>query len=196
MSRRGSSRLPATARMPVAGHRPPGYRTLRRGILVGVIGLSGLVGCSSNSPGETSAGGCGRARHDSLDPMSVLHVLAGAPEPHYLEDPPTSGAHQVAVVSLFRGTQLTPISRPQQVGLLEKGQVVIQYRSVDVAPLAPLAADPYVTLAPSSSPKTGVTATAWRWSISCGSSGPQAVSALRSFVRLHEAHGPEGPPPA
>ena len=127
--------------------------------------------------------------------MSVIHVLPGAPEPHYLEDPPTSGAHQVAVVSLFRGVLATPIGRPQQVGLLEKGQVVIQYRSVDIEALRPLAADPKVTIAPSSTLGPGVTATAWRWSLSCGSTDPRALSSLNSFIQDHEARGPEAPPP-
>lgn len=162
-------------------------------LIAGALIVPTIGACSSDP--STVATGCRAARHDPLDPASSIHVLPGAVEPHYLEDPPTSGAHQVAVVSQFRGVVATPISRPQQVGLLEKGQVLVQTQS-SLDPLRPLTSDPRVTVAPAPALLVPVAATAWQWSMSCTTTGPAALRSLRAFISAHENRGPEPAPAA
>ncbi|HWW45244.1 MAG TPA: DUF3105 domain-containing protein, partial [Acidimicrobiia bacterium] len=100
------------------------------------VGLLTSVACSG---GGASAGGCGAPHHDLLDVRSTIHLLPGAPEPPYSTDPPTSGAHRVGYYP--RGLNASPIARPTQVALLEKGFVVVQYRS-SLGPAAAAALTP------------------------------------------------------
>ena len=163
-------------------------------ILVAVAMIVAATDACSSDPSAVATG-CRTAHHDPLDPASSIHVLPGAVEPHYHEDPPTSGAHQAAVVSQFRGVVAAPISRPQQVGLLEKGRVLIQAQS-SLDPLRPLTSDPLVTVAPAPALPVPVAATAWQWSMSCTTAGPAAIRSLQAFIRAHENHGPEPAPPS
>ena len=172
-------------------------RSLVRVPVVGVVLASVLLGaCASSSDPSTISAGCANPHHDPLDPTSVVHVLPGAPAPRYLRDPPTSGAHQVAVLSQFQGARSEPISRPQQVGLLEKGQVVVQYRPSPGAAeaLASLTADARVTLAPAPDLGPAVAATAWTWGIECSTTSATSASALRRFITTHAGHGPDEAP--
>jgi len=183
----------------VAGLR----RRLLRVPLVGTALATLLLGaCSSSGSASGTAGipasGCARTKHDPLDPRSVTHVLPGAPEPPYLTDPPTSGEHQVVVVRNLRGSRSQPLTRPVQVGLLEKGQVLIQYRPGPgdlAASFSALAGNPLVTVAPDPGLAVPVVATAWTWRLRCGDGGPRTVSALEAFVSAHAGKGPEQTPP-
>ncbi len=152
---------PASRREPVRSRAVP--RLV--GVLVAVLTLGGLLttsGCSG--AGGVASGGCAPVHHDLLDVRSTLHLLPGAPEPPYLTDPPTSGAHRVGYYP--RGVVATPIARPTQVALLEKGFVVVQYRS-SLGPAAQSALaqltdlSPYVTVSPDPTLPDPVVATSW-----------------------------------
>jgi len=152
-----------------------------------------LAGCSS-SGGSLAAGGCQAPHTDLLDIRSTLHLLPGAPDPPYSTDPPTSGAHRVGYYP--RGVIATPVGRPVQVGLLEKGFVVVQYRAdlgaAAEAALAPLTAvTPYLTLAPDPTLPQEVVATSWLHDLRCGGFGPGALSALRRFISATVGKGTE-----
>ncbi len=157
-------------------------------VLLVVPALLGLAGC-----GGGSSRPCSAARHEPLDPRSDIHLLPGAPTPTYATDPPTSGPHRVG--SYPRGVLTAPLTDPVQVALLEKGFVLIQYRS-GPGPLATLAAaSPYVTVAPNPTLPADVVATAWQYDQRC--SGPPSaamVGALRAFIASRVGRGPEAPP--
>jgi hypothetical protein len=149
-------------------------------------------GCSGAQ--GLAAGGCAPVHHDQLDIRSTLHLLPGAPEPPYATDPPTSGAHRVGYYP--RGVVPTPIPRPTQVALLEKGFVVVQYRSslagTELAALAPLTTmTPYVTLAPDPALPNPVVATSWVHDLRCAGVGAPALAALQAFVHQRVGQGPE-----
>ena len=155
------------------------------------VGL-GAAGCSGAQ--GLAAGGCAPVHHDLLDIRSTLHLLPGAPEPPYATDPPTSGAHRVGYYP--RGVVDTPIARPTQVALLEKGFVVVQYRSslaaTELAALTRLTTvTPYVTLAPDPTLTSPVVATSWVHDLRCAGVGAPALAALRAFVAQRVGQGPE-----
>ena len=164
------------------------------GAVVALCTLAGLLAAAGCGSGGQAAAGCAPVHHDPLDIRSTLHVLPGAPEPPYSTDPPTSGAHRVGYYP--RGVVAAPIPRPTQVALLEKGFVVVQYRSSlgasALAALTPLTAvTPYVTLAPNASLTDAVVATSWLHDLRCGGVGAPALSSLRAFVDQRVGHGPE-----
>ena len=140
------------------------------------------------------AGGCAGPHHEPLDIRSTIHLLPGAPEPPYSTDPPTSGAHRVGYYP--RGVVTSPIPRPTQVALLEKGFVVVQYQpSLGASAAAALAAlasqSPYVAVAPAPTLPNPVVATSWLHDLRCSSASPAAVGAVSRFIGQRVAHGPE-----
>ena len=56
-------------------------------------------------------------------------MIASGAEPQYTTDPPTSGPHTPG--ALPGGVLTQPLARPSQVGALEAGLVLIQYRDLD-----------------------------------------------------------------
>jgi hypothetical protein len=82
-----------------------------------------------------------------------------------------------------------PLSRPEQVGALEGGVVLIQHGDIsagEAAQLASLAGDK-VVVAPNSALPARVVATAWLFMQTCSSVD---LAELRGFVRTHSGHGP------
>lgn len=150
-----------------------------------VLVAVGLGACDGND--RPRPRGCGPDVIEVLDPSSARHMLPGATEPLYTSDPPTSGAHQPGAE--VRGAVRQPISRPQQVAVLEEGGVLIQYRDQDDLARRRLealaAAD--VVVAPNPGLDAPVVATAWRRRLRC-----QAVDepTLRAFVTAHLGGGP------
>jgi len=141
-----------------------------------------LAGCAKT--GASSA--CGRATSEPLDP-DLRHVLPGSPEPQYPTDPPTSGPHTPGAVQ--GGVRTDPLNRPSQVGALEAGLVLLQYRDLspaDVATLGGLASN-QVVVAPNSSLPDRVVATAWLEKQTCRAVD---VASLRGFIREHAGRGP------
>jgi drug/metabolite transporter (DMT)-like permease len=149
-------------------------------VLVALIALP-LASCSS---GGSSA--CGQAHTEPLNP-NLGHVIASGAEPHYTTDPPTSGPHTPAAVP--GGVLTQPLSRPLQVGALEAGVVLIQYRELspeDVEKLGQMAGDK-VVVAPNPDLPDKIVATAWLNKQTC-SAVDQAQ--LRGFIRNHQGRGP------
>jgi drug/metabolite transporter (DMT)-like permease len=148
-----------------------------------------LAGCGADDEGGGAArGGCATAPvREALDTGFLEHVLPGEPEPEYSSDPPTSGPHQPSPD--VTGALDDPIARPVQVGLLEAGKVLVQYREPrDAATLAPLASDD-VVVAPNPGLDDRVVATAWTWKLTCA--GDADVTSLEEFARDHVGDGPE-----
>ena len=82
-----------------------------------------------------------------------------------------------------------PLSRPVQVGALEGGEVLLQYRDLsdrELRDLAQLVTD-NVVVAPNPALPDRVVATAWLFKQTC--SGVDAT-VLRGFIRTRAGHGP------
>ncbi|HVM63949.1 MAG TPA: DUF3105 domain-containing protein [Acidimicrobiales bacterium] len=163
-------------------------RRVLTGLVAAALCAVPAAGCSA---GGGTAGGCTGPRHEALDIRSTIHLLPGAPEPPYSTDPPTSGAHRVGYYP--SGVNAAAIARPTQVALLEKGFVIVQYRSAPAAAaLAPLAAaSPYVAVAPDPTLPNAVVATSWLYDLRCASAAPGAVAAISRFIGQRVGHGPE-----
>lgn len=139
--------------------------------------------CGGDGSGSSA---CGEVVEEQLDPLSTQHLLPGADEPPYATDPPTSGAHRTG--ALPSGVVDEPLPRPVQVGVLERGDVLIQYRDpTDRDDLARLARR-QVTVAPHPALPAAVVATAWRHKLTCTAVD---IDALRGFARSYAGRGPE-----
>jgi len=160
----------------------------RRAISGGVLlGAAALGGCSDGSEAD---GACGPTTRESLDPAYLVHVLDDDEGLDYLSDPPTSGPHQPGPA--VAGVVTEPLSRPVQVGVLERGDVLIQYGpEVDAAARADLEAlaGDRVIVAPNDDLPAPIVATGWLFKRSC--ERVDAV-ALQAFVDERVGNGPEG----
>ena len=157
---------------------------MRRLVLLFAIGAA-LVGCGGG--GSRAAGACGAEVREAFDPDSLQHVLAGAREPHYLTNPPTSGPHVPG--PQLSGVRSDVLDKPTQIGVLEAGSVLVQYRDLDAASISTLGsvAGDQVVVAPNPGLPDKVVATAWVFKQTCGSVD---VAALRQFVSTHRGKGP------
>jgi Protein of unknown function (DUF3105) len=165
----------------MARTNPPRVRTA--GLLALVVALA--AGCGDDGGTAT---GCGPQLREALDPAYLVHVLDdGAPQ-EYTSDPPTSGPHKPSPPDT--GVVDRVLSRPIQVGILERGDVLIQYDpdlpAADRADLEALAGD-QVVVAPNPELPTTVVATAWVYKQTCATVD---VAALEDFVAEREGHGP------
>lgn len=156
-------------------------------VAVALLGAA-LVGACADDDGGSEGAGCGPSRREALDPNFLVHVLPDAPDVTYLSDPPTSGPHQPSPP--VSGVVDGPLSRPVQVGLLEAGAVLIQYRpdageAVREA-VTDLARDG-VVVAPNADLADPVVATAWQHKRSCSSAD---VAALEAFIDDHDGDEP------
>ncbi len=161
-----------------------------RAVRVAALGAAFLVvstGCSSGS--APASAGCAKPLREALDSRSLQHVLPGATPPTYLSDPPTSGPHQPSPP--IHGLRTEPIPAPQQVGLLEGGAVLIQYRGLTAAELDEVRSlvGEHVVVAPATELPDGnrIVGTAWLQKVTCRSVD---LPALRRFVTAHTGHGP------
>lgn len=144
-----------------------------------------LAACGGSGSGTAPSRACTEVR-ERLDPASAQHLLPGAPEPRYLTDPPTSGAH--ALVSLPSGALDAPVPKPVQVAILEAGGVLVQYRGLapdDVGRLRALAGGD-VRVAPAERLPAPVVATAWTYKLTCSAVD---LAALRRFIAAHAGKG-------
>lgn len=173
--------------------RPQRLNRVRSLPLVGALLAALLIG---GCAGRSAPARCGRPVHEALDPRSAVHLLPAAPDPVYLTNPPTSGAHRlIAESNLPVGVIHHALTNGVQVALLEKGGVLIQYQARVASSLSslldPLASvRPIVTVAPGTSLPAEIVATAWTWKMTCSS--PDA-DALRTFIRTHIDRGPDSP---
>jgi hypothetical protein len=152
-------------------------------VLAGTLAL-GVAACGSGGSG--TEGACGPITREALDRGFLVHVLEDDPSVEYTSDPPTSGPHRPSPP--VSGTLDEALPRPVQVGILERGDVLIQHRpDVDAAALADLAAD-RVVIAPNPDLPAPVVATAWLYKRTC--TEPD-VDALGAFVDQRVGHGPD-----
>lgn len=144
--------------------------------------------------GATACGGegdaaCGPIRREALDPAYLVHVVGIESAVEYTSDPPTSGPHQPSPD--VSGVREEPIPRPVQVGILERGDVLLQH-DPDLAPddleaLRELAGE-RVVVAPNPDLPEAVVATAWVHKRSCSSVD---VDALQELIDDRAGRGPE-----
>ncbi|NOX32095.1 MAG: DUF3105 domain-containing protein [Actinobacteria bacterium] len=135
--------------------------------------------CSTDS----SSGDCARVERESLAEDSAVHVIASA-SVRYSSLPPTSGAHSPGPeLGVYERT----LSFPEQVGVLERGDVVIQF---DPGALEPHDLDflrsTYATDAvifPATDLTDALVMTAWRTRQRCRSFDSDAVASFISENR-------------
>jgi hypothetical protein len=151
-----------------------------------VLGVLACGGGDDDTSEDHAA--CGEDQQERIDPASLTHVFAGGEEPDYATDPPTSGPH--APGAALTGILGEPLSRPEQVGQLEAGAVLLQYGpdlgADAVASLEGLAGDA-VLVVPNPDLPAPVVATAWTRKMACEAID---VEALRAFARAHVGQGP------
>lgn len=152
--------------------------------MLAAVGLA-LAGCGD---GEATAG-CGPIQRETLDPAYLVHVLGSDTDVDYASDPPTSGPHQPGPAE--SGVLDEPLPRPVQVGILERGDVLLQHSpdlpADDLAALEALAGT-RVTVAPNPDLPEPVVATAWVFKRSCSTVD---AAALREFIDARVGRGPE-----
>jgi hypothetical protein len=151
-----------------------------------LVAAAGLAACGG---GGDAAGSCGPTTRESLDPAYLVHVLGDADGIEYPSDPPTSGPHQPGPA--VEGVLDEPLPRPVQVGVLERGDVLVQFDpALDDEAVADLEelAGPRVVVAPNPDLPAPVVATAWLFKRTCDAVD---VGALRAFASERAGQGPE-----
>lgn len=151
-----------------------------------VIASATPAACGGGGEGA----GCGPVTRESLDPAYLVHVVGDDESVAYTSDPPTSGPHQTGPP--VQGVVDEPLSRPVQVGILERGDVLVQHRTdLDAAAVQALEAlaAPGIVVAPNPGLADPVVATAWLFKRTCATVD---VEALRQFVDERVGQGPEG----
>tara|TARA_B110000008_G_scaffold9399_1_gene9144 strand:- start:35 stop:550 length:516 start_codon:yes stop_codon:yes gene_type:complete len=94
--------------------------TQRTFFLLLALASTFLFACAS----ENEAKGCQNTIREPRAADYLLHVLVDTPT-EYLSDPPTSGPHKVWIAPRFITRQLSP---SEQLGILERGDVLVQYK--------------------------------------------------------------------
>jgi hypothetical protein len=150
-----------------------------------VVRSDGGGGGSSAPTGAPRRRGCGPVVHEPLDPRSGLHVLPGAPAPAYATNPPTSGPHEPGPQR--QGVLTTPLSAPAQVGALEAGQVLAQFRGLSDADRARLngVAGTVVVVVPNPTLPNPVVLTAWQTKQRCATVD---LVVIRAFALRYGGH--------
>jgi hypothetical protein len=155
-------------------------RVVTVGVAVGVALATFVVVVHPFRPGPA----CSPPIAEPIDPLSSQHLLPGTPEPAYLTNPPTSGAHRPG--PLPARVRTSPLERPSQVAALEGGQVLVQYGHITPDARRRLVAlahqKDHVTVAPGRDLPSPVVATAWLFMQRCNRVD---VHALRDFIAMH-----------
>ncbi|MFZ6002372.1 MAG: DUF3105 domain-containing protein [Actinomycetota bacterium] len=162
-----------------------------RSIALVTLLAAATAACGSDGADETTAdSGCGPIVREPLDSGYLVHTLGNAEEPEYTTDPPTSGPHQPAPA--VGGVMKEAMTRPVQVGVLERGDVLLQHDANlpagDRKGLEELAGDG-VVVAPNPELPAPIVATAWTYKRICQSAD---VAALTEFIDQRRGHGPDG----
>ena len=166
----------------------PARRRCRRwGVAASAVIAMRLAGCGSDDGPESA---CGPTTREALDPAYLVHVVGAEEGVDYLSDPPTSGPHQPAPA--VEGVADAPLTRPVQVGVLERGDVLVQHDpDLDAgqrAELEDLAGDG-VVVAPNPDLPAPIVATAWLYKQTCDEVD---ADALRELIDARVGKGPEG----
>jgi hypothetical protein len=142
--------------------------------------LAVVVACAGCGAGGSSASGCGQPFREPLHPNALQHVIDPR-SVRFETDPPTSGPHLFTPPA--RGVVARSLLPAEQVTVLEAGDVLVQYRdAADAAALEALR-QTWVTIAPNTSLKTRVVATAWTYKLECGDVD---ATALQRFIAAHK----------
>lgn len=143
-----------------------------------------LAACSSGDGG--ASGDCGPIRREALATDYLVHVLGTDTNVEYGSDPPTSGPHQPSPP--VDGVVDEPITRPIQVGILERGDILVQHSPELADDLASLAQE-RVVIAPNPDLPDPIVVTAWTYKRTC-----EAVDldAIQQFIDERVGKGPEG----
>ena len=181
---RPSDTSPATSDAPLPWWRRRGRRAgASRGAVAPLVARPAGAGS-----GGARAGGCDAPLRERLDSTWAVHLVAGADEPAYLSDPPTSGPHLTAEAPI--GVQDQPLARPLQVTALEAGLALAQHRpdlpADQVARLEALADDTLV-VAPNPDLPQPLVLTAWTWKQTCEQLDEATV---QQFVEEHTGDAP------
>ena len=154
-----------------------------------VLGVA-VAGSACGSSGGDDGGGCGAITREALDPAYLVHVVSDDGDLEYTSDPPTSGPHQPSPP--ITGVVADPIPRPVQVGILERGDVLLQHDPdlprADLARLEELAGDG-VVVAPNPDLPEPIVATAWLYKRTCDEVDTQA---LQEMIDERQGKGPDG----
>ena len=154
-------------------------------VLVGVAVAA--AACGSSGGGDAA---CGPITREALDPAYLVHVLGDDKNLEYTSDPPTSGPHQPTPP--VTGVVEDPLSRPVQVGILERGDVLLQHDpdlpATDLTLLESLAGDG-VVVAPNPDLPAPIVATAWLFKRTCDE---MDAGALQEMIDEHKGKGPGG----
>jgi hypothetical protein len=160
-----------------------------RTVLAGSLALGlAAVGLACGDGGGSS--GCGPISREALDSSYLVHVIGDGADVTYTSDPPTSGPHQPSPP--IEGAVREPIPRPVQVGILERGDVLVQHDPALVASEraeVESLAGPGVVVAPNPDLPAQVVATAWTYKRTCTS---VALLSLQEFIDERGGKGPEG----
>ena len=155
--------------------------------------LSGVVLLSACGGSADEAVGCGPILRESLAPDAGVHVIASAPV-DYASEPPTSGPHSPGPeLGVYERT----LTGPEQVGVLERGDVVVQYdpELVQGSLAVRFAEQVGATTVVFPSPGLGdpMVATAWRVRMTCGDLDPSGVASfVEEFGGQGDPHSVEG----
>lgn len=153
------------------------------------VTLVTVAGAACGGDGAEAEGGCGSIVREALDSAYLVHVLGTESAVDYTSDPPTSGPHQPSPP--VDGVVAEPITRPIQVGILERGDVLVQHDpdlpAADIEDLRSLAGDD-VIVAPNPDLPAPVVATAWTYKQTCNEVD---LDSLEQFATERAGHGPE-----
>ena len=149
------------------------------------------VAVAGSSCGSSDGGAaCGPITREALDPAYLVHVVGDEGDVEYLSDPPTSGPHQPTPPAT--GVLHEPITKPVQVGILERGDVLLQHdpdlAPADLARLEALAGDG-VVVAPNPDLPAPIVATAWLYKRTCDEMDAEL---LQEMIDERQGKGPDG----
>lgn len=153
---------------------------------VALLAAPALAGCGG---GDEASGPCGSVAREALDSAYLVHVLGTQSDVDYTSDPPTSGPHQPSPP--VEGVVDEPITRPVQVGILERGDVLVQHDPDlpgDQLDALRSLGGPGVIVAPNADLPRPIVATAWTYKQTCGEVD---LAVLEDFIADRSGHGPE-----
>ena len=157
------------------------------GVVVAVAAGAGFLLVEPHLTSASRNAACGVPFAERIDPRSSQHLLPDAPEPPYITNPPTSGAHKPGLHPT--GVLRQPIERPVQVSMLESGEVLAQYNGLSAAEVGRLqaVAGDHLSVAPNPTIDEPIVVTAWLWKMTCSRVD---MKALRDFVSAHRLEAP------
>lgn len=150
---------------------------IRAGVAFAGVSLLPIAACGSSSDA------CGVPVREELDPEHLLHVT----DPNavtFRTETPSSGPHLSAGGPT--GVVAEPILPAVQVAILERGDVLVQFRDgADAGAIAELVGD-RVVVAPRPTLGPRVVATAWTYRLSCDGLDTEAIE---RFIAAHAGKG-------